>query len=248
MLVDGKPASGSPLTLDSSGVANYTFVSPSSGSHVITATYSGDTKFAPSASTLVVGNQSFRLTATSPTIVAGSAGASTITITPQEGYTGTVSWSVSSSPSFNNGCYSIGNANVTGTTAVNASLTINTASSACGGAAMLRLPGAGAPSAVASRNSNRRTPAPFRGTALGFAMVGLALAGVFVCRPGKARGISGMLLLASLLLGLPACGGGGSPTGGSTTVAPGTYTFTVIGTDTTTSSVSGSTAVTVTVN
>jgi len=246
LLVDGAAASGSPFTLDSSGVANYTFVSQSSGSHVIAATYSGDTKFAPSASTLVAGNQSFRLTSTSPTIVAGSAGASTITITPQEGYTGTIAWSVTGT--FTNGCYSIGNTNVTGTAAVNASLTLNTSSTACGGAAMLSLPAAPGSGAVAS-GSRRRESSPFRGTGLGFAMVGLALAGVFVSRPGKTRGVSGMLLLAALLVGVPACGGGSpSSGGGSRNVASGTYSLSVIGTDTTTPSISGATTVTVTVN
>lgn len=250
LLVDGVAAGGSPLTLDSSGVANYTFVPApaSSGSHVIAATYSGDTKFAPSASTLVVGNQSFRLTSTSATIVAGSAGASTITITPQEGYTGTISWSVTSSPAFTNGCFSIANANVSNTTAVNASLSINTNPTACGGAAMLSLPGMAGARAVASRNFAGRVNSPFRGTALGLVMGGLLLAGVFVCRPGKTRAVSGMLLLAALLLGIPACGGGGgSPSSNTKNVAQGTYTVTVVGTDTS-ASISGSTALSVTVN
>jgi hypothetical protein len=247
LLVDGVAASGSPLTLDSSGVANYTFVPASSGSHVIAATYSGDTKFAPSTSTLVLGNQSFRLTSTSATIVTGSAGASTITITPQEGYTGTISWSVTSSPAFTNGCDSIANANVSGTTAVNASLSINTSSTACGGAAMLSLPGTEA-RAVASRNFNRRVNYPFGGTALGLAMGALVLAGVFVCRPGKTRAVSGTLLLAALMLGVPACGGGSSSSVNTKNVAQGTYTFTVVGTDTTTASISGSTSLSVTVN
>ena len=251
VLVDGTVASGSPLTLDSSGVANYTFVSSTSGTHVINATYSGDTKFAPSTSTLVVGNQTFRLISTSPTIVAGSAGASTITITPQEGYTGSISWSVTSSPAFTNGCSSITNTNVTGTTAVNAPLTINTSSTACGGAATLSLPQTAGSPTVASRNSKGPISSPFRGTALGLALGGLTLAGVFVGR-GKTRGVAGMFLLAVLTLVLPACGGGsssgGGGGGGAKNVAPGTYTFTVIGTDTTTSSISGSTTVTVTVN
>jgi hypothetical protein len=248
LLVDGVAPSGSPLTLDSSGVANFTFVPAKSGSHVIAATYSGDNKFAPSTSTLVVGNQSFRLTSTSATIVAGSAGASTITITPQEGYTGTISWSVTSSPAFTGGCSSIANANVSSATAVNASLSINTSSTACSSAAMLSLPGTAGGRAVAFRNLIN---SPFRGTALGLAMGGLVLAGVFVCRPGKTRAVSGMLLLAALMLGVPACGGGGggSPSSASAkNVAPGTYTFTVVGTDTTATSISGSTSLSVTVN
>jgi len=249
VLVDGQAATGSPLTLDSSGVANYTFGPATSGSHVIAATYSGDTKFAPSASTLVVGNQSFRLTSTSATIVAGSTGASTITITPQEGYTGTISWAVTSSPKFTNGCFSIANANVSGTTAVTASLSINTTSTACGGAAMLSLPGPTGARAVVSRNFARRVNSPFRGTALGLAMGGLVLAGVFVCRPGKTRAVSGMLLLTALMLGIPACGGGSPPSVNTNNkVAQGTYTLTVVGTDTTSASISGSTSFSITVN
>lgn len=250
LLVDGI-ASGSPLTLDSSGDATYTFVSTGPGPHVILATYSGDTKFAPSTSTLVVGNQSFRLTSTNPTIVHGNPGASTITITPQEGYTGTISWSVTPSNGFSNGCFSIANANVSGTSPVNASLTINTSAAACGGAAMLSPPGTAGPRALASRNFRPRLGSPFRGSALGFAIGGLVLAGVFVSRPGKARSVSGMLLLAALMLGVPACGGGGggpSPTANAKNVAAGSYAFTVVGTDTTNSAISGSTAFTLTVN
>jgi len=79
-------------------------------------------------------------------------------------------------------------------------------------------------------------------------MGGLVLAGVFVCRPGKTRAVSGMLLLAALMLGVPACGGGSSPSVNTKNVAQGTYTLTVVGTDTTTPSISGSTSLSVTVN
>jgi len=136
---------------------------------------------------------------------------------------------------------------VSSTTAVNASLAINTSPKACGGAAMLTLPGTPGARAVAFRNFAPRANSPFRGTALGLAMGGLVLAGVFVCRPGKTRTVSGMLLLAALMLGVPACGGGSPSSANTQNVAQGTYTFTVVGTDTA-ASISGSTSLSVTVD
>lgn len=250
LLVDGVAAGGSPLAL-SSGAANYTFVPSSGGSHVITATYSGDTNFAPSTSTLVVDNQSFRLTATSPTILAGNPGTSTVTITPQEGYTGSIAWNITSSPTFANGCFSLANATVPNSSAVNATLSINTSSKACAGAAQMRTPGwpRSVLAAAASHGSK-----PLRGAPLGLAFGGLLVAGVFARRRGNLRSVAGIALLAALTLGLPGCGGGSSSSNNNnnnttgSNVSPGTYTLTVVGTDTTNSSISGSTAVTVTVN
>lgn len=75
--------------------------------------------------------KAFKLAAGNVTVTAGNPGVSTVTITPQNGYTGTVAWTVSSSPALTNGCFSITNTAVSGTTAVAASLTVNTIASAC---------------------------------------------------------------------------------------------------------------------
>lgn len=238
------------LTL-SNGSATYSFVASAGGSHVIRAIYSGDTTFGASTSTLTLGNQGFRLTASSPTIVAGSSGTSTVTITPQQGYTGSISWTTSSSPALTNGCISLANATVSSATAVNAIMTVNTSSKACGGSAMLNGQKNGL--AVAANGSGGHPPSPSHRTAFGVIASSLLLAGVFACKPGKFRGVAGMILLAILTLGLPACGGGSSSGGrggggGGTNVAPGTYNVTVVGKDTVSSAISGSVGVTVTVN
>jgi subtilase family serine protease len=251
ILVDGANANSS-LAL-SNASATFNFVSSASGSHVITATYSGDSTYAASSATLVVGNQGFRLTATSPNITAGSSGTSTVTITPQEGYIGSISWTISSSPALTNGCFSLPNATVSGSTAVTSTMTINTSSSACGAAAgALMSHSASSATAVLMNETNGRRPKSPRPRApFGAALATLLFAGVLACRPGKLRVTGCLLLLAVLTIGLPGCGGSSSnnpPGGGPRNVAPGKYTLTVVGTDTSSSSISASTTVSVSVN
>lgn len=242
VVVDG--ATANPALALTSAAATYNFVPAVGGSHSITVTYSGDSTFAASVSTVVVDNESFRLTATNPTIASGSQGSSTITIAPQEGYTGSISWVVSSSPTFANGCFSLANASVPNSSPVTAALSIKTSASACGGAAMLRSPSG---SVFASTSQPR---SPFHNMPQGLSLGGLMLAGVFAWRP-KRRGTFAMLLLLALTISLPACGGGsgsgGGGGGGGSSVTPGTYNVTVVGTDTTTATISGSAFLTVTV-
>jgi subtilase family serine protease len=251
ILVDGTNANSS-LAL-SNASATFDFVSSGSGSHVITATYSGDSTYASSTATLVVGNQGFRLMATSPSIVAGSAGTSTVTITPQEGYTGSISWVISSSPALTNGCFSLSNATVSNSSAVTATMNINTSSAACG-AAVAALEHHGnnpATTALANGMNGHRPDFPPSEAPFGVALVTLLFGGVFACRSGKLRGTACLLLVAVLTIGLPGCGGSSSnnpPGGGPRNVAPGTYTLTVVGTDTSSASISGSTTLSVTVN
>ena len=231
----------------SNGSATYSFVASQAGAHTIRAIYSGDSTFASSSATSVIGNQSFRLTSTSPTIVVPSAGSSTITIEPQEGYTGSISWAITSSPPFTNGCYALSNATVSSpTTPVTATLTINTSTASCGGAAMIKGPGKSGSAIVAARGSKSSQHT----SRFGLAMGTLLFAGVLVFGSRKSRVLGSTALIVALTLALPGCGGGSSSPvnkGGSSTVAPGTYTLTVVGTDTSLSNISGSTAVSVTV-
>lgn len=231
----------------SNGSTTYSFVASQAGTHTIRAIYSGDSTFASSSATSVIGNQSFRLTSTSPAIVVPSAGSSTITIEPQEGYTGSISWTITSSPPFTNGCYSLSNATVSSpTTPVTATLTINTNAASCGGAAMIKGPGKSGSAIVAARGSKSLQHT----SRFGLAMGTLLFAGVLVFGSRKSRVLGSTPLIVALTLALPGCGGGSSSPvnkGGSSTVAPGTYTLTVVGTDTAMSNISGSTAVSVTV-
>src|ERR1700761_85053 len=102
ILVDGS-SQGSSITL-SGGIATYSFSSSTSGSHVIQATYSGDSTYAGSTGSIVLnvggssgsGSGTFTPSATNLSVAQGSSGTSTVTLTPQNGYTGTVAWPISS--------------------------------------------------------------------------------------------------------------------------------------------------------
>jgi subtilase family serine protease len=87
------------------------------------------------------GNQSFTLAATNATVADGSSITSTITVTPQNGFTGTLAFTVSASPALTNGCFTLPpNLMVSGATAVTATLTILTSSTACASAAVVPAP------------------------------------------------------------------------------------------------------------
>jgi len=226
------------------GSATYNFVSSAGGAHVIRAIYSGDSTFASSTDTLVIGNQSFRLTASNPTIAAGNSGQSTITIEPQAGYTGSISFTVTSAPSFTNGCFSIPNATVSSSANVTATLTLNTSTGACGGSAMLQ---SGGTTFLADENQGR-PKSPLHRVPVGLALGGMLFGGVFVGGPRKLRCTLLVLFLAALALTMPACGGGSSTNNTNPkNVAAGTYTLTVVGKDTASSTISSSAKTTVTV-
>ncbi|HEX4310766.1 MAG TPA: S53 family peptidase [Acidobacteriaceae bacterium] len=199
------------------------------------------------------GTGSFTLTATAVTVTQGASGTSSVTITPQSSYAGTVGFSVTSTAtSLNtNGCYTISNTAVTAGKAAAATLTIYTSQSACSGVS-------GAHSFVRSggtKVASSRDPQPLRGQlpigAAAFA--GMLLLGF--SRSRKAWSVLSCLVLVAMLGFATGCGSSsGSSTVTNTTsttstdVATGSYTLTVAGTDTTTSSITASTTVALTVN
>jgi hypothetical protein len=95
---DGATALGSAVTLNGSSVATFTTSSLSTGSHSITAQYSGDATFASNTSNTVTqqvnpaAGQDFSVTASPTTLslVAGQSGNVGLTITPVDGSTQTV--------------------------------------------------------------------------------------------------------------------------------------------------------------
>jgi subtilase family serine protease len=206
----------------------------------------------------------FSVSATAVSVTAGSAAASTITVTPANGYAGTVSWTVTSSPALTNGCFSIANTAVTNSTAVTATLTINTSSTACASGAEKPASGkatAFAPIAPGFNGGNSTGTAGLLSlkSAVGAALATMCLAMLFVfaSRSRKVTAFAAILLLASVGFALSGCGGGGSSssssgsgsgTGGSTSSPSGSYTVTIVGQDTTTTSITGSTSFTLTVN
>jgi hypothetical protein len=241
--VDG--AAQTPLTL-SKGSATFTFLSTAIGSHTLSAAYSGDSTYAPSSSslTLNVVAKSFKLAATSVAVSAGSSGSSTVTVTPQGGYTGTIAWMVSSTPPLTNGCFSLPNTTVTGTSGVTATLTVFTVSSSCPAAAVANASGRLNIAVGPHDFGNKPRPVlTLQAMQVIMAMAGLLLfwfAGRRSC--GRAVMLSACILVV-MGFAVSGCGGGGggasstaSPPASTPTAAKGTYTVTVVGTDTVTSS------------
>ncbi|MGC2170797.1 MAG: SBBP repeat-containing protein [Candidatus Sulfotelmatobacter sp.] len=162
---------------------------------------------------------SFSLTATalSPASVnPGGSANSTVTVTPANGFSGSVTLTCSVSPMVSLGP-TCGAASAT--PSAPATLTVNTAAAT----ALLRRP------------RHRRSSSLFYAMSMFFPVGGIALLGLGLGSTGSRR----KKLFASLLIGLlgsalllmPACGGGSSSSGGGGTPAN-TYTITVSGTAT----------------
>jgi hypothetical protein len=246
--VDGTTKTSSLALTD--GSAAYTFSSSTTGSHVVTATYSGDSTYAPSVSTLAltVGGGSFSLAATDLTVSAGSSGTSTITVTPQNGYTGTIEWDVTTSSSLSDACYLLDNFTVSGANVVTTTMTIYTTESACANASVkgsngkrLFITGGVKRSGIDNRSTPGLNPAK-----AGMSMGIVLLVGLLGYRPKKFRAYAGVFLIAALSFGISACGSGSSSS--STNAAKGTYTLTIVGTDTSSSSITASTTMTLTID
>lgn len=218
---------------------------------------------------------SFTLSATAASVTQTSTSASvnstsTITVTPQNGYHGTIAWSVVPSATVPNACYSLPNTTVSGSSPVTATLTITTAATTCAtGTTFLARPGTTVAdlnrpgsdrstlsSAASSRGSNRSPVAPATLAALSLATLGL----LGLRRPRgqhparRLPTLLALLLLAGLGLGLSGCSGGTTTATGTTGTGTGstsstktTYTLTVIGTDTTKSSITASTTLAFTI-
>jgi hypothetical protein len=264
IIVDGTTETSS-LAL-SGGSASYSFSSSTTGTHVIEATYSGDSTYAGSTGSVVVtvstsGSETgtFQLSATNVTVKAGSSGTSTITVTPENGYTGTIGWSVSSSSSISDACYSLNDATVSGTSAVTDTMTIYTNSSDCSSSSSVTGSGKGRRMIVSAKPGVRsnNTPPP---SASSIAPAGLAIAGLLGAgllgwrrRSGYMRMLSALLVLALIGFAATGCGGNSSSSTSSnnsssgTDAAKGTYTLTIVGTDTSTS-ISASTTMTLTID
>jgi len=249
IVVDGNTET-SAITL-TNGSAAYIFSSDVAGAHTITATYSGDSTYASSAGslTLTVGgsSKSFSLAATNVTVSAGKSGNSTITITPKNGYTGTISWVVSSSPSLSNGCFSLPNANLSGSSAVTATLTIYTSGSACASGANIGAPGAKLKFGPVFSANGGRPPSTLKILNARYAMVGLLFAVLLVFHNRKAGRLVGFVLVAVVGLAVSGCGASESSSN-SSNATKGTYTVTIVGTDTSSSSITASTTMTLTID
>jgi subtilase family serine protease len=246
-------ASGSTIML-SSGAASYSLPTTglAAGTYTVSVVYSGDSVFAGSTGTATItvtaaassGTPSFSVVATNVTVAPGSAATSTLTVTPLGGYKGTIAWTVAGPTTLTSACAeTVPNLTVSAGTVATTAVTIETEESMCVTSNARKGFAARASSAAPSG------PLPFRPVPLGVSLAGVLALG-FAGR--RSRGVR--LLLAFVLLGcvgvaLSGCGNSGSSTPTSNGVAPaGTYTLTVTGTDTVTSSITASTNFTLTIS
>jgi subtilase family serine protease len=259
--IDGGPTFGGttvasqPLTAN--GTLTYSATFTTTGPHQVLAQYAGDATHAASTGVGSVtiaavssGKGSFTLTPTPSTLTVsrGSSGAETITITPSGGYTGTalLNFTTSNSTALTNLCYAFtttlssgqGSVAVGGTTAVTTQLTLDTNAADCATTTTGSQPGLHSLRALRSGNISRGPapkPAPNRLPAE-VAFAGFLLAGFLGRHARKFRPAAWILVLAAAGLALSACGGGSS----SSTVSnppKGTYTITLSGQDSVTSTI-----------
>jgi subtilase family serine protease len=255
VVVDGGTPTSVPLV---SGVATYTFSSANAGSHIIVATYSGDTLNAASTGTIgltVSGGASFTMSAPNVSVAIGASVNDMLTITPTDGYTGTIDISYTSP---DNSCLAGNEPTVTGTAAVTETFTIYTSASACNQL----------DSAISSpANPNQRhirfhrvgsshvaanhPASPWKRLPIPTALAGVILLACFrrrskLLRASVALGIA--LLLSFSGLGLTGCSNNNSSTSTAEDVPAGTYTISLSGTDTLNATITASTTFTLTVN
>jgi subtilase family serine protease len=254
--VDGTTETSS-LAL-SNGAAIYTFSSTTSRAHVITATYSGNSTFAASTGTTTVTIGSSSGTGS------GGSGSATVTVTPSGGYTGTVDLSLSTSNTYiqDYACYDISNATISGTSAVSETLTLYTGTANCSSASVQ------SGKVHAFRNSktvklSSNSKLPIRAPVLG--STGLLLASFIGWRFRRIRVLSCMLALAALGFVLSGCGGSSSSSSsksfslsvspstvtvsaGTSGIPTGSYTLTIDGQDSSNSSLTATTSMTLVID
>jgi len=198
------------------GSASFATTLTSPGNQIITAAYGGDSNDAASSGTVnqaveapvAVGGGSGG--STSLTVASGQSVTTTVSVSGDAGFSGTVNFSCTGLP-MNAGCsFSPASAAVSGTTAATTTLTISTAATAMASA---------------------RDDEPSR--ALTVLACGLPLLGLLTLLP-IVRGRRLLLCLGFALFvsvtSLTGCGGGQSAQSSGTTTAPGSYTFNVVAT------------------
>lgn len=246
----GSNGSSTSVTLGADGTATYTANFASAGAHTVVAQYEGDAAHAASTGSLTVTvpgttapPASFAI-ATSPstiTIKRGSQQGETLTITPANGYKGTVNlaYATSNSSALAHLCVLVGtgvtsnsSASVNSASAVAEQITIDTNAADCASTPTtgvlkggLSMEPRSTPTALAGSNVPKRSKplSPM------IALAGLLITGMLGRRSRKLRHLACVAGLAWLGLALSACGG----TTGTTIQDPpkGTYTITFTGTD-----------------
>jgi subtilase family serine protease len=232
------------------------------------------TAWTAGTSTIGNGASAFTLSATNVTVAAGSSTTGTLTLTPVNGFTGTVNLTVNYA-ALTAGCVMLSPASVslTGTTAVMATYTVDTTAAACGTTGAVK-PGSTTTSSLNPSTAPHLPKSPWQRLPLPATLAGTLLLACFrrrsrllrssllrssLLRAGMALGL--LLTLSFSGLGLTGCGGSAATskttttttTPPATTFAPtttpaGTYSVTLIGTNSATPGSTNSTTFTVTVN
>ena len=253
--VDGT-AAGDAVAVSGS-TATYSFSSTQTGSHIISATYAGNSTYATSyavgtvtvTAAAATGTGTFALAGTSVTAMVGGSATSTITVTPANGYAGTVAFTVAATDTALNtyGCYDISNATVTAGAAATTTLTLYTSEAACStttsaqGRKLHRFGGS-----VAEAGS-KGMPASAPALPLSLAAMGGALF-LIAARRRSPIWMAVLLIVIGSGISMTSIGCGSSSSTVSADVPAGSYTLTVTGTDTTSAAITASTTVELTVN
>lgn len=259
LTVDGGASITENLT---AGSYTYTTSFSTVGTHLVAASYSGDATHAASGgavASVAVGSSSsgagtFTLSASPSTVTVsqGNSGTSTITITSVNSYAGTVGFTLSTSNTSlqTYGCYTATNTPVVAASTATMVLTLYTSQTACNALPAVRnraphafiLSGA---RRIASSHGNQafRTVLPVSAAALvGFLMLGISR------RRAKWLNTLGCFILLGVVGLAVGCGGGSSSGSDSGDVATGTYSVTLVGTDTAFTNITTSLPMTLTVN
>jgi hypothetical protein len=258
-------------TLAADGTVTYTANFTTAGTHQVLAQYAGDATHAAATGIGEVavsggaGKGTFTLKASDVSVKRGSQAASTITVTPSGGYTGTVdiSFDTNADTTLANLCYSFttmttagdGTLQVTGSTPVTTQLTFDTNASDCASSAAIiatgmhqfktlhgsgnlhaRITGPAKPGKVPGRS-----PLPE-----GVAFAGLVLLGLLGRKSRLLRNVACVAALAVAGFALSACSN--STTNSVSDPPAGTYTVTLTGTDTSTTSITANATFTFTIN
>lgn len=246
----------------SSGAASYSFSSTTSGVHTVQVTYSGDTNYAPSIGSIILsvgsttsssGSFTVALSPSSVTISSGGSGTTSAIITPANSYSGTVKWDLTTTSSYlqSDACYTINSASVSGTSAVSTTLTLYMGTSACSASGasksgVLAFKAAGSMQ-QASRKQKSDDRLSVRIAAGGFGL--LVLVGAVRRRRKVLGALLALVIMGWLGVCLTACSSSTSSSSSTGTNVPkGSYTISVEGYDSTTSSISSTATLAVTVD
>ena len=261
--VDGGPTTSLPLV---SGAASFAYIaSTTPGSHVITATYIGDTTHAASTSstsvTITAGTLAtgaFGFSVGNLTAPSGSSSTSPVLISPMSGYNGNVVFTLTAPSTAPVVCYQLQYNSMGQTTLgfsvpvagiTQATLGVGVGAAQCGSVT-------NDPSwrivkpAVLKASLTPPASKPSHGVPVLAALAGLLVTGFAARR--RARRLPMLLamgLLTAVTLGAVGCGNGGGTGESTSTPVPtsgSSYTLTLTGTDSVTSSITSSTNFTLT--